>query len=341
MHISQEHMNSILDKFKIEAECINASTNRHFAFYDLELFPGCKINKISRYSGELALAMRANSPIIIKPIPNQGIVRLQTTHKLPDTLQFGELFHKYYSQYPREFSLLIGESDEGAPVWWTLPKDPHLLIAGSTGSGKSTLLHSIIYNARMFNNVRLYLIDTKRVEFNIYSSIAGRIFCGFDYNSAVNLLERTYGEMENRYNIMAELGISSIDECRWPMERLIVIIDEVSDLMLNDKEKYIENLLAKLAQKSRAAGIYIVLATQRPSVNVLTGLIKANFQSRIACRVSSKIDSRIILDRQGAENLIGRGDAIINNSQYSYTRFQVAFVSKQDINFSVNGFKYE
>jgi S-DNA-T family DNA segregation ATPase FtsK/SpoIIIE len=327
-----ETFNDILHSFKIDASCVDANRHRHFSYYDLALNPGCRINKIARYSREIAIALRARTPIIVNPIPHEGIVRLHTTHDAADTLHFNELYNYYYNNYPIYgiLPILLGETDEGKPLWIDLVRNPHILVAGGTGSGKSVLMHTIIANAALRNDVSLYLADTKKVEFNPYQrkEFSHKLnFCANDYSSAIAMLEHLYDKMENRYNYLCSKGLSSIEDNPNIFDKVLVVMDEVSDLMLYDKkQKYFENLVVKLAQKARAAGIYMVLATQRPSVDVLTGLIKANFPARIACKVNSKVDSRVVLDSHGAESLAGRGDAIIKSLDNDHTRFQVAYV---------------
>jgi S-DNA-T family DNA segregation ATPase FtsK/SpoIIIE len=229
---------------------------------------------------------------------------------------------------------VIGEAFNGSPIILDMATNPHLLVAGSTGSGKSVLLHTLIVNALKRDDVELYLSDTKKVEFNIYNSekFSDHVMIrSFDYNSTLDMLNYIHGEMERRYTILSKYEPLKDRYKKPSFSKMLIIIDEVSDLMLFDKNKVFEDVVVKLAQKARAVGIFIVLATQRPSVDVLTGLIKANFPARISFKVSSKIDSRVILDATGAESLAGKGDAIINNSVYNYTRFQSAFINQLDI----------
>lgn len=322
-------INDLFDTFKIKARCINAQKHRHFAFYDIELNAGARVRHLTAYAEELAIAMRANSSLIFKSIPSKGIVRLQTTHKEADTLMFDELYAKHTAPAKQVLPFLLGETDEGKPLWLDMARNPHLLIAGSTGSGKSVLLHTIIANAAKRKDVRLFLVDTKRVEFSAYDkgALDGVVrSISYDYESAMDTLEDLDEIMENRYQYMSQEGFNSIEDMDEPFYKNLLIIDEAADLMLYDKKhKHFESLVAKLAQKARAAGIYMVFATQRPSVDVFTGVIKANFPARLSCKVTSKVDSKVILDQQGAESLIGRGDAILNNSSYDMTRLQVAY----------------
>lgn len=307
-------LNKVFEGFKINATCIGSRQHRHFSFYDVKLNYGCRISKIMRNSKEIAVAMRAKSDFIVKPIPEAGIIRLQTSYDDLHPLHF-EPFYRQNEAPSGVLPLLLGESDEGEPLWLDMKDCPHLLVAGGSGSGKSTLLHTIISNIEQQEDIKLYLVDTKKIEFNKYKE---KHFLFTNYNDTISLLKFLYSQMETIYeNLLTNIRPNRI--------KRVLIIDEVSDLMLQqDKTKEFEMLLTKIAQKARAANIFIILATQRPSADIITGLIKANFPARVACKVSSKIDSRVILDMHGAENLNGKGDAIIRSSAHDYVRFQVA-----------------
>lgn len=325
-------LNQVLQAFKIKANCVSANQHRHFSFYDLELEPGTKISKINQYSKEIALALKSKSVPIVKMMPELGIVRLQLVHKQAELLSFNEL----YDNSAKEDSFLpflFGETDEGRNLWIDMSKNPHLLVAGATGSGKSVFLHNMIANAAKHESVKLYLVDTKKVEFGPYerpefSELITNI--AKDYTSAVNMLSHLLDIMEMRYSYLDSIGCNNIEQIPTLLKKIVVIIDEVADLMLVDRGGQFQSSLVKLAAKSRAAGIYIILATQRPSVDVLTGLIKANFPARLACKVSSRTDSQIILDYQGAEHLTGRGDAIFKSPSYDSVRLQIAHVTPQE-----------
>lgn len=328
--ISINTLNDVLKSFKIDAICVDFKQHRHFSFYDLQLRPGCRISKINLLSKELALALKTRTIPMIKPISEQGIVRLQLTHKSAELLTFDELCA---NATPGKGILpfLLGETDEGQQLWMDMSQNPHLLVAGATGSGKTVLLHNIIANAARRKDTKLFLIDTKKVEFTPYeNSIELVDGVATDYISAVSILEHLYEVMESRFNYLNEIGCSSIEQDPDMMDKILVIIDEAADLMLMDKTGQFESYLVRLAAKSRAAGIYIVLATQRPSVDVLTGLIKANFPARLACKVSSRIDSQIIIDRPGAEHLLGKGDALFKSPTNDDVRLQIAYVKPSE-----------
>lgn len=332
MTTNQKTLNNILNSFNINAKCIQVQHHRHFVYYDLELEPGTRISKIKRYRDELALAMKAHSSLLVQPIPSQGVVRLQTTLSPPDKIDFDQIYQMHSPPEDQFFPFLLGETDDGEPLWMDMAQNPHLLIAGSTGSGKSVLLHTLIANIAQRFDTSLHLVDTKKVEFQAYADrLPALASLSQNYEEAMKIIEFLIQIMEARYQYMAEMGVNRLEDYPSLFSKIVLVVDEVADLILYEKGSTFENQVARLAQKARAAGIYLVFATQRPSTDVLTGLIKANFPGRLSCKVSSKMDSRVILDRMGAENLVGRGDAICHTPQYDTTRLQVAFSSPQQI----------
>lgn len=327
-NLAIDTLNKVLDGCKIDAICVNANQYRHFSFYDLMLRPGCKISRINHFIREIALAMRTKTVPIIKTLPDKGIVRLQTTHAQPDIIDLPQLYLE--EERPKGvLPFLFGETDEGNKLWIEMTKNPHLLVAGTTGSGKSVFFHNLIYNAIQFEDLDLYLVDTKKVEFGLYQGLPKVINLATDYEDAVSILENLCQIMEQRYQYMSDIGLSNFEQNLNLFNKILLIIDEAADLMLLDKSGHFEKYLIKLAAKSRAAGIFIVLGTQRPSVDVITGLIKANFPARLACKVSSKHDSQIIMDYSGAENLLGKGDALFKNPTMDSVRLQIAHVNLQ------------
>ncbi len=333
MENSIDNLNSIFSGLKLDARCVGYEENKHMAFYDIKLNPGCRVRKIESLAPEIALCLRSHTEPIVKTILDKGIVRLHVTIKDSKILDF----HSVYciDDKPKDAFLpfLLGETDEGKLLWTDMSKNPHMLVAGGTGSGKSVFLHLLISNIQKLiqnnDNINLYLSDPKRVEFDRYQNrkemFGIESICN-SYDETINMLRLIETKMENRYRAMCQMKISKIEEAPESFSKIFVIIDEVSDLMMMDKKhKTFEILISRLAQKARAAGIYLVLATQRPSVDVLTGTIKANFPARVSCKVSSKIDSKVILDRSGGEALLGKGDSIIKNSDNDYVRFQAAY----------------
>lgn len=327
-------LNKVFEGLKINATCVSAYSHRHFSFYDVELGPGCMVSKLRHFSNEIALGLKSRSIPIVKTITEKGIVRLQVVNSVPETLPFEKM---YSSAIKPEGMLpfLFGETNEGTHLWVDMAKNPHMLVAGTTGSGKSVFLHTLIANALRDECCYLHLVDPKGVEFMAYKDVAETF--DITYDDTVNMLTNLAKEMEWRYTYLAKLGISSVEGYHGGIFGYkLVIIDEVADLMLADKNKQFEIQLIKLAQKCRAVGIYLVLATQRPSVDVLTGTIKANFPARMSCKVSSRVDSNVILDMPGAEHLVGRGDAILKNNEYDCIRYQIAKANPAD---SVTAYK--
>lgn len=328
-----ESLNEALIGFRLDAKCINARKHRHFGFYDLHLGPKCQVSKIVKMSSEIALKIRSKTIPIVKSIPEEGIVRLQVVINNPECIRFDDLY-RVETKPKGLLPFLFGETDDGRLLWVDIANNPHMLIAGATGSGKSVFLHNLIANAARTPNTTLMLSDPKSVEFAPYRRPELKEFIPVivsSYDGTISMLEGLVHEMEARYANLLYLKLQSIEQMKSPFDKIVVIIDEVADLILSDGRTHrFEELVVKLAQKSRAAGIYLVLATQRPSVDVLTGLIKANFEARFSCRVSSRVDSGVILDHPGAEHLMGRGDAIFKNRIHDSIRLQVAFVTPED-----------
>lgn len=320
--LDKTEVSSILQSFKINAECVNTHSQRHFAFYDLELGAGCKIARIKSCLSEIALKLKSRSIPFVDFLPLDGILRLQVIEKDPEVLPLDEMLKK--EKMPDGvLPFLIGEYIDGNPAWMDMAKNPHLLVAGTTGSGKSTFLHNLIFNALATENVEIFLIDPKKIEFNAYEGRRKINAVVYSYEEACSVLENLLISMELKYNLLAKF---KFDVASKSFPKTLVIVDEIADLILQDKKNRFETLLTKLAAKSRAAGIYFVVATQRPSVNVLTGLIKANFPARLSCKVSSRTDSQVILDELGAENLFGKGDALVKIPSMEMKRLQIAYV---------------
>lgn len=334
----QAEMNSVLNELGIDGNCIRAEAHRHLAYYDIKL--ACRpsaLSKLQRSATAIALEIKSQTVPLMRLVPEEGIVRLQVALSKAQPIPFMTILNGEKVPNPDQmvFPMLLGESEEGRKLWMDMNKNPHLLIAGSTGSGKSTLLHTLIANGLMLHalrarNVHIYLNDPKRIEFQEYgrpelSDVVKEI--ASSYSETLSQLEYLAAVMDDRYVQMGEIGMRSIEENPQHLPLILCIVDEVADLMIQDKGRKLEAIIVKLAQKGRAAGIFMVLATQRPSVNVITGLIKANFPGRIACKTASKVDSMVILDRVGAETLLGRGDAVLKNQQFESLRFQVAQTS--------------
>lgn len=300
-----------------------------------------KISKIISLEHDLALALQAISIRIIAPIPGKAVIGFEVANKhIKDVLFATIIKSAAYTESKAALPLILGQDTSGDAVVVDLAAMPHLLVAGSTGSGKSVGLNGMLIGllcAHTPKALKLILIDPKRLEFAAYTDIAHLIFpIVTDPRKALQALQWVVKEMEDRYALMALAGCrNSIDynknTAHEPMPFIIVIIDELADLMMT-AGRDIEVLITRIAQMARAAGIHLIVATQRPSVDVITGLIKANFPSRISFRVASKIDSRTILDTGGADSLVGRGDMLFLDSRTSFIkRVHGAYVSDTEI----------
>ena len=315
-------LNDILSSLKINALCTDYRQNENYYFFDVKLCSKAKVKDIERFSDEISLSLKAHSKPRIKPIYDSGLVRLEFSSPRQKPLNLFEYFPK--ERQAGELSCLLGQSVDGCPVWMDLAKNPHMIISGTTGSGKSVLLHNIIANLLNYNNAAICLIDPKSVEFSAYDRKFGNINVGYTYKDAITILDVFLQTMESRYELLRNGDISKVPHA-------VLMIDEFADLIMQDKDDLFYNKLCMLAQKCRAAKISIILSTQRPSVNVINGTIKANFPARIACRTASQIDSKIVLDFAGAESLLGRGDALLKDNYRHLERFQVAYTSPQEI----------
>lgn len=320
-----DSMNGVLSGLRVKGTCVNAESHRHLAFFDIKLNPGTRVRTIENNIREIALGIRSQTSPIVKVVPKEGIVRLQVAMRPADKVTLTSLITG--QKVPKvPFPMLLGETDEGKILWSDMAQNPHLLIGGTSGSGKSVLLHNIIFNVLAMKKLEfrlcdLYLVDPKLTEFADYADLAPVIS---EYDHAVALMERMIEEMERRFVGMRFLKVKGIEQCWHYFKQTFVIFDEFADLLAHDKSGVLSNLTIRLAQKGRAAGIYLVLATQRPTKDVFPTTLKANF-GRIACRTTSQVESRVILDSDGAENLLGRGDAILRNMEHDRVRFQVAY----------------
>ena len=315
------NINNTLKLYKIKATCVNFKEVGNYFFYDLELHPTAKIKDIEKYINELALLLKAPCKPNLKVLHQEGVVRLEFVKFNKEKLNLYSLFENF-DTCNFKIPCVLGQRVDGSLMTMDLSENPHLLIGGTTGSGKSTLLHNIIANIIHYDIADLHLIDLKKVEFAKYSSIRQ---VAFDYKNALNLIKAIYFLMEQRYKFLQN------GESPNYLTPQVLIIDEFSHLIMQDENNKFYNILCDLAQKSRGANIFIIIATQRPSAQIISGNIKANFPARIACKVTSHIDSKIILDDNGAENLSGKGDALLTDNSRFLERFQIAFTSPEEI----------
>lgn len=321
-----EKLNKVFNTFKIAATCTNFFEYKNACFYDVELQPGTRIRDVEKYLNELSFAMRIPGKPALKILSDKGLLRFEflkpRTNKV-DLFQLG-----YGLPRPNgKLTCLIGETPEGLPLWFDIVSNPHMLVAGCTGSGKSTILHTLIANLLLYPRVSIILMDPKNIEFYKYSDMQlDRIKVTYAYDECLEQLEKLCLEMDERYQLIREFKVTAD---HFPY--IVLIIDEFADLIQQDVSKQFHAYLCRLAQKSRAAGIHLIISTQRPSVDVVDGTIKANFPSRISCKVATGVDSRVILDATGAQNLLGCGDSILKSSAHDWQRFQAAFTSPDEI----------
>jgi S-DNA-T family DNA segregation ATPase FtsK/SpoIIIE len=350
-----------LRTFRIEGQMVGRTTGPAVTQFEIEPAPGVKVRQIANLSNDLALAMRAASIRIVAPIPGRGAVGVEVPNPNPEMVSFRELVeHKDFQSARAALPIAIGKDLEGKPVISDLAKMPHLLIAGATGSGKSvcvnTIVTSLIYRHTP-KTLRLLMVDPKMVELSVYNTLPHlRHKVVTDNRDAAAVLKWAVLEMQDRYELLAANTCRNIQDfnrrvqdgatLKMPKKAdiafedltyrggilpyIVVVIDEMADLMMTVQAE-VETPIAMLAQKARAIGIHLILATQRPSVNVITGLIKANFPSRIAFRVASQVDSRTIIDGAGAEMLLGNGDMLfIPPAKSEPSRMQGAYISSDD-----------
>ncbi|MEO7456655.1 MAG: DNA translocase FtsK [Gemmatimonadaceae bacterium] len=350
-----------LRTFKVEGKLVNRTTGPTVTQYEIEPASGVKVRQFATLSNDLALAMRAPSIRIVAPIPGRGAVGVEVPNPTPEMVGFRELVeHADFKSARAGLPIVLGKDLEGHPVIADLAKMPHLLIAGSTGSGKSvcvnTIITSLIYRHPP-RKLRFLMVDPKMVELSVYNTLPHmRHKVITDNRDAAAVLKWAVMEMQERYELLAANGCRNVQDFNKRVEEstplklpkrpnvafednvyrgdilpyIVVIIDEMADLMMTVQGE-VETPIAMLAQKARAIGIHLILATQRPSVNVITGLIKANFPSRIAFRVASQIDSRTIIDGGGAEMLLGNGDMLfIPPGKSEPSRLQGAYLSSDE-----------
>ena len=333
-----------LAQFAVAGRVVSIKPGPVVTLFEYEPEAKTKISKILSLENDLALALRATGIRIIAPIPGRSVVGFEVSNRqIQDVLLGSVIQHDDYNNFSGILPLALGVDTIGTPVIADLTRMPHLLVAGSTGSGKSvsinTMLLSLLYRCSP-SDVRLILIDPKRLELSTYADIAHLLFpIVVDSFKVPPVLRWVVEQMEERYRRMAEQGVRDLDGYNEAMcegggdtlPRIVLVIDELADLMLTVGRE-VEELIVRIAQMARAAGIHMIVATQRPSVDVVTGLIKVNFPSRISFRLASKADSRTVLDCSGAEHLLGRGDMLLlDGSHARVRRVHGAYVSDEEM----------
>jgi S-DNA-T family DNA segregation ATPase FtsK/SpoIIIE len=331
-----------LGHFGVEAKIVGVVSGPHVSRYELRLAPGIKVKKVTELANDLAYALASTDIRILAPIPGKQAVGVEVPNARRRIVRLGDI----YAGRPEKTSPLVawlGKGIDGNPVWTDLAKMPHVLVAGTTGSGKSACVNGILSSILMQaspNEVRLVLVDPKQVELNHYENVPHLLTpVVTSPRLAANVLSNLIGEMETRYGIMSEARCRNLVELNRhrkkkgdaPLPHILCVIDELADLMMVAPAE-VEDSIIRLAQKSRATGIHLVLATQRPSTDIITGTIKVNIPSRIAFAVSSQTDSRVILDQGGAESLLGQGDMLFRGAGSSkLQRVQGAFITEEEI----------
>ncbi len=331
-----------LGHFGVQAKIVGVVSGPHVSRFELRLAPGTKVKKVTELSNDLAYALASTDIRILAPIPGKQAVGVEVPNTRRRLVRLGDI----YAGRPEKTSPLVawlGKGIDGNPVWTDLAKMPHVLVAGTTGSGKSGCVNAILSSILMQaspNQVRLVLVDPKQVELNHYEHIPHLLTpVVTSPRLAANVLANLIGEMESRYGIMGEARCRNLAELNRvrakageaPLPHILCVIDELADLMMVSPAE-VEDSIIRLAQKSRATGIHLVLATQRPSTDIITGTIKVNIPARIAFAVSSQTDSRVILDQGGAEALLGQGDMLFRGAGTSkMARVQGAFVTEEEI----------
>ena len=289
--ITTQKINHFLKSFKINAICDFIEENNADTNIYIKNLLGNKISSLRKILPEFELEFQITNNVSLEVLSDLGLIKLQIIKPRENTLNFLDIYTKFSPAY--KLPLLLGQTINNENYWIDLDKCPHLLIAGTTGSGKSISIHNIISNLLMYSNCKLYLVDPKYIELSKYSELNINVYSS--YSETLELLNYLSDLMESRYEILRSYKVQ--------FEPVVCIIDEFGDLILQDSNKELHNKLCKLAQKCRAANIHLILATQRPSVNIISGTIKANFPTRLAFKTSSSVDSRVILDSNGAENL--------------------------------------
>jgi S-DNA-T family DNA segregation ATPase FtsK/SpoIIIE len=368
-----------LKDFGIDVEVVKVSPGPIITRFELDPAPGVKVSQISNLAKDLARSLSVVSVRVVEVIPGKSFVGLEIPNENRELVTLGEILKsRAYDELASPLTLALGKDIGGNSVVADLSRMPHLLIAGTTGSGKSVAINamvlSLLYKAKP-EHVRLIMVDPKMLELSVYEGIPHLLTpVVTDMREAANALRWCVGEMDRRYRLMASLGVRNIggynrkvleaisagrpipdptfqppelEDPERPVEHptltplpfIVVIIDELADMMMIVGKK-VEELIARLAQKARASGIHMLVATQRPSVDVITGLIKANIPTRIAFQVSAKVDSRTILDQMGAENLLGHGDMLYLPPGTSVpTRVHGAFVADHEVHSVVRNLK--
>ena len=350
-----QQISNLLDKlrkFKIDGDVVRTYTGPIVTTFEFRPAPHIKVSKIPTLQDDLALALKAQTIRIQAPIPGKDVVGIEVPNQNLETIYLKEILEsEVFKNASSPLTMALGKDIVGAPFVTDLKKLPHLLIAGTTGSGKSVGINAMLLSLLYRNSpqtLRLMMIDPKMLEFSIYNDIPHLLTPVItEAKKAITALSNMVAEMERRYKIMSQTRTKNIESYNEKMKSeggeqfpyIVVIIDELADLMMTSG-KDVELYIGRLAQMARASGIHLIVATQRPSVDVVTGLIKANLPSRISYRVGQRIDSKVILDQMGAESLLGRGDMLFTPpGSPGVIRLHAPFASEKEIETIVNFLK--
>ena len=328
-----------LSDLGVEAQVVRAVVGPRVTRYELRLGSGVKVGKVRNLQQDIAYALAATEIRILAPIPGKSAVGVEVPNTRPAKVTLGDVFLEYPEGNDWTLPVGLGKDISGRAVFFDLADMPHLLVAGTTGSGKSVMLNALLTSLLLATDprqVKMVLVDPKRVELTHFARIPHLITpVVTDVKKAANALAWAVSEMERRYEVLEKTGARSLEgynaRSEVPMPYVVIVIDELADLMMQAAAR-VEDAVIRIAQKARAVGIHLVVATQRPSVDVITGMIKANIPSRIAFAVSSQVDSRVILDSVGAEALLGMGDMLFKPvSALRPSRVQGAFISEAEV----------
>ena len=350
-----QQISNLLDKlrkFKIDGDVVRTYTGPIVTTFEFRPAPHIKVSKILTLQDDLAMALKAQTIRIQAPIPGKDVVGIEVPNQNLETIYLKEILEsEVFKNASSPLTMALGKDIVGAPFVTDLKKLPHLLIAGTTGSGKSVGINAMLLSLLYRNSpqtLRLMMIDPKMLEFSIYNDIPHLLTPVItEAKKAITALSNMVAEMERRYKIMSQTRTKNIESYNEKMKSeggeqfpyIVVIIDELADLMMTSG-KDVELYIGRLAQMARASGIHLIVATQRPSVDVVTGLIKANLPSRISYRVGQRIDSKVILDQLGAESLLGRGDMLFTPpGSPGVIRLHAPFASEKEIETIVNFLK--
>ncbi len=337
----QEPLVLVMKEFNIPIEIVNIIVGPSVTRYEFKIPSDIKVSRITAIEDNIKMQLQARSIRIQAPIPGKALIGIEIPNRYPSLVDFKSVVKSQpVEQRKNPLSCALGKDIEGKPSWLEINKTPHMLVAGATGSGKSvcinTILASIILHAKP-DEVRLLLVDPKMVEFTPFRGIPHLLA-----PIITNPQEATYGlaqaveDMEQRYKMLSQMGVRNIEDYNRKVKKadrlpyIVIVIDELADLMMV-ASKEVETSIARITQKARAAGIHLVLATQRPSTDVVTGLIKSNIPTRISFAVATSIDSRTILDSIGAEKLLGKGDMLVKSAGSAIDRYQGAFIDDDEL----------